>query len=153
MYPCYMLSLSREKIYKGLRPRPIAYTYAFVRGLGLRPYTVKELKMKLLTMLDFPDNFKMKKLFVKNISPQIQKNKELTSMIAKIHQMYLLVQLQKVISLDCKEIFRRVCRIQRTFKVCLGSMHTTIPIASLMLLSGSCPQEKMEKFLTQVFIR
>ena len=33
MYPSYMLSLSREKIYKGLRLRPIAYTYWFDKGL------------------------------------------------------------------------------------------------------------------------
>ena len=38
-----MWSSSREKIYKGLRPRPITYMYVFAKGLGLTPYAVQEL--------------------------------------------------------------------------------------------------------------
>ena len=36
MFRSFMLSLSREKIYEGLRPRPIAYAYGFDKGLRLR---------------------------------------------------------------------------------------------------------------------
>ena len=38
-----MLSLSREKIYKGLRMRPIAYTFVIAKGHRLRPYALKRL--------------------------------------------------------------------------------------------------------------
>ena len=43
MYPSYMLSLSREMIYEGLRLRPIAYMYAFSKGLRPRLYIAKQL--------------------------------------------------------------------------------------------------------------
>ena len=43
MHPFYMLSLSREKIYKGLGLRPIAYMCTFTKGLGPRLYAAKQL--------------------------------------------------------------------------------------------------------------
>ena len=39
-----MLSLLREKIYEGLRPRPITNMYGFDKGLGLRQYAIKRLE-------------------------------------------------------------------------------------------------------------
>ena len=45
MYPSYMLSLLREKTYKGLRLRFTAYIYGFTKGLGPKPYAVKQLKI------------------------------------------------------------------------------------------------------------
>ena len=47
MYPFYMLSLSGEKIYKGLRLRPITYMYVFNKGLRLRLYVLKRLRCLL----------------------------------------------------------------------------------------------------------
>ena len=45
-----MLSLSREKIYKGLGARPIAYVYVIAKGLRPRPYALKRLsKSQLFT--------------------------------------------------------------------------------------------------------
>ena len=44
MYPSYMLPLSREKIYEGLRLKPITYTYVFDKGFGPRLFIAKQLK-------------------------------------------------------------------------------------------------------------
>ena len=43
MYPSYMLSLSREKIYKVLRLGPVTYTYALNKGRRPRLYALKRL--------------------------------------------------------------------------------------------------------------
>ena len=71
-------------------------------------------RKKLLTLLDFLDNSEMKMLFIK-IFPPTHDNKELISMTVKIHQMLLLVQLQKVTLLDCKEIFMKSMEDTKNF--------------------------------------
>ena len=46
MYPSSMLHLSREKIYNGYGWRPIAYMYAFYKGLRPRLYILKRLNYR-----------------------------------------------------------------------------------------------------------
>ena len=90
---------------------------------------------------------------MKKISLQTWKNKELTSTIVKIHQMYLLVQLQKVITLDCKEIFMKVWRLQRAFTVCMENHANTFPIASTSAFVIQLPTTEDGEVLEPSIIR
>ena len=108
-------------------------------------------RKKIPTMLDFLDSMKMMGLFLKKISPQTQKNKELIGTISRILQMYLLAQMQKIILLDCKEIFMKCVENTSDFYSMFGK--PCIPhslLYPLLLLSCSYPQEKREMLLSQV---